>query len=136
MKVVPCACCGMCVPTQTHRNEHTYIYISKYITHTHFFKEKETRTGKMALQLGVFAVLAEVWFLAPIFGSSQPLKTPAPGDLATLASANTGSTDKCKDIHTSHALKENNVRKWPISQTLIHSNNSCCFSYFLFFPGS
>lgn len=90
----------------------------------------------MALQPGVFAGLAEVWLPAPIAGSSQPLKTPAPGEITTLASADTGGTDRRKDIRTSHALKDNNARKWPISQTLIHSNNSCCFSCSLFFPGS
>lgn len=37
LKVVPCACCGMCVPTQTHRNEHTYIYIHIHYTYTFFF---------------------------------------------------------------------------------------------------
>lgn len=71
----------MCVPTETHKNEHTYIYIHIHYTCTFFLKEKETRTGDMALQPGVFAGLAEVWFPAPIAGSSQPLKTPAPGDL-------------------------------------------------------
>lgn len=126
----------MCVPTETHKNEHTHIYIHIHYTCTFFLKEKETRTGDMALQLVVFAGLAEVWFPAPIAGSSQPLKTPAPGDLTTLASADTGGTDRRKDIHTSRALKDINARKWPISQTLIRSNNSCCFSCSLFFPGS